>query len=1264
MNFLRNYRFREEYAEQITDDNFDDIQSIPKFVVLSSIMNRLDSYIGIATTFKELDFGPDFLEYLPNDVVVIEDVHEDGSRTTIQPPPQDQPVAAMHPAVVSLTPVVPVNLPKPLKEKSTTKKLAKKDALTGIDVIPPELIKKNKRGRPRKSDTITKAGPSRLREVMNAEDFDAHPQLPFSTPPAETVQTPTANRSDAILQRPVTPAPNRPSATSISSAGRNPVKKVYSSPTPPPRHSASFRDDLPAQPAPKSPPKASTVSPLRNVVDGTQQQHIKLFSVVPPPARNTQFRVSYPTQSIPSSTQASTMSTPRHTGGAQSASSQPYYMNGHQVTATQPYFIAPTDSLAVPVFSVSRAPSTILASPVSAPSGVQPAMTHISTPTAPPPTPKNSSTSGPASNVAPSDAQQPSTHGPTPSANPPPSTTTSVPSTLNPNVQQFVPQSTTTQTSKSTLSATPKPTFAPTPHFGVLIPGAQNPTGHAAAPANKKTPKKKVTPKLPSELATPSVLGPQTPIHKTPLSSQQLPHQAVSAVNAPNSQPAASLAAGQQNWVPRTPQVSHPTPPQLLPITSIPTSQPVAAFEPGPQPSQVLPTGLVPASQFADPPVTTLPRTPARGASETNRSSPPYVSPYKNTSSPLNVPNSFPANTTTLSAADVLENTSLANAILPPDKLALKSSSANGAGITPSKPAPKNSLANIAAPSPSQAKRKLSLINYAAPSPAKKGQNSSATVTDQPASQADQVFSPVKASIPSPKSTLKKKRTPANATPQPKVTPGKIRFNTKGAHPRTPIAQPHASMSMMSEAPVGKRPRDESDIVSYPEEQAAKKPRLEQQTQHKNSFMDEFKVVEKKMSDSVSNLLTGGKDAAVKSSPSIFSDIANDSTTGSSTLSAATAEVVSVNQPAAPLHSEPENTTVANEVTPSMVTPPRSVSLPRDIPMADNLTTPSQVNRLNTIEDAPPETPKTPTNAPSSTQDLPSKPRKQMNSKKEAAKAAGQALLQQAADQVREIANESKRLRAPPPILAEKTRSAARHARTNSQSSTESATDKQARNFIPEPATAEPPLQRRMSNIELQVPPLKRAAPESLTPSFQREGSLAKKLKTDDTSSSTTPANGATQAKKGAQKKGFNIKTTNKSAGQSKATPQTQQTPQYGEGSSFAAPAVNPEPVKTGNRKRAGAPAQFPSKPASQNGESILSTASPANLGPAKKIGNTKKATPAEAPATADATPGPKSAPKSKPHDQPKTTTLKAATKPKATVREFNNTYSESYTNS
>ena len=250
-NFMGNFRFKEEYPE--VAKNFDEVDHIPTFAILSSIMDRLDLYIGVDTTFKELNFGGDFLAYLPRDVLVVEDVPGSSSFGTAREAPDDpSPISEQ---VVDYIQPSPTMAPKPSrshKDRSTMKKSTKKDIER--DGITVDLIKKSRRGRPRKADQIDKAGPSTLRQVLNAEDLQTPSQSPTLPANHDAGPAPITQSTQELLARSVTPT-----WISVQNLGRSPFKQYLSS-TPPPKHSASFIDGFPVQPASSSPHKASTVA--------------------------------------------------------------------------------------------------------------------------------------------------------------------------------------------------------------------------------------------------------------------------------------------------------------------------------------------------------------------------------------------------------------------------------------------------------------------------------------------------------------------------------------------------------------------------------------------------------------------------------------------------------------------------------------------------------------------------------------------------------------------------------------------------------------------------------------------------------------------------------------------------------------------------------------------------------------------------------------------------------------------------------------------
>lgn len=231
---------------------------------MSEIQDRLELYIGVATKFEDLDFGEDFLEYLPLDVLVMEEF-EDGevvraAEFPLVPAPTiaerasgsfNQPQMGTF-KTSTPNPSPGLNAPK---EKATTKSPTKKDIER--DGINNELLKRRGRGRPRKKDKIVN-GPSRLREVTNAEDLQTPRQSPTIGDDANPGPV-----TDGTPARLVTTPPR-----SIQNLARSPFKE-YSSASPPPKHSASFPTSLPTQPAPTSPPKGS--SRLNDSVDAADE---------------------------------------------------------------------------------------------------------------------------------------------------------------------------------------------------------------------------------------------------------------------------------------------------------------------------------------------------------------------------------------------------------------------------------------------------------------------------------------------------------------------------------------------------------------------------------------------------------------------------------------------------------------------------------------------------------------------------------------------------------------------------------------------------------------------------------------------------------------------------------------------------------------------------------------------------------------------------------------------------------------------------------
>jgi hypothetical protein len=207
-------------------------------------------YIGVSTSFQALDFGEDFMGYLPEDVLVMEEIEEGEVLRVAEVPLVPEPtvlaptVAEREAESFNPPPMGPFKTSTPNRSSSSSnlkvvspKKSPKKDIER--DGITSELIKKKRgRGRPRKADKIVHQ-PSRLREVTNAEDIQTPKQSPTSA--NDALPGPADDG-----QRPSTPP------KSIQSLARSPFKD-YASPYLPPKHSASFPSALPAQPAPISP---------------------------------------------------------------------------------------------------------------------------------------------------------------------------------------------------------------------------------------------------------------------------------------------------------------------------------------------------------------------------------------------------------------------------------------------------------------------------------------------------------------------------------------------------------------------------------------------------------------------------------------------------------------------------------------------------------------------------------------------------------------------------------------------------------------------------------------------------------------------------------------------------------------------------------------------------------------------------------------------------------------------------------------------------
>ena len=238
--FLGNYRFREEFSQDPGLD-IDQFGKIPAFEVLMAIQDRLELYIGVSTTFEAMDLGVDMKEYIPQDILAAEVVGdedvEDFEKILERHQPQtisaSRVMAEAPPASPKPPPTATFTTMRPSLKRSPTKRSPKKNIER--DGIENELIRK--RGRPKRTDKIVK-GPSRLSQVTNIDDLSPNVSPKEKDSDGRLIDTPA---------RPVTPR-------SVQNLARSPFQE-YSSASPPPKHSASFRNDLPAQPASTSPPK-------------------------------------------------------------------------------------------------------------------------------------------------------------------------------------------------------------------------------------------------------------------------------------------------------------------------------------------------------------------------------------------------------------------------------------------------------------------------------------------------------------------------------------------------------------------------------------------------------------------------------------------------------------------------------------------------------------------------------------------------------------------------------------------------------------------------------------------------------------------------------------------------------------------------------------------------------------------------------------------------------------------------------------------------
>ena len=251
--FLMNFQSEEDFPE-VMEENFDEADEADEVdeageadeiptnaTILHGIIKRLDNYHGVNFSFEELNFGEDFFQYFREDVLIEEAQEGDNDEAPMDAADEE---GSLPEDVGGHVPSAPITKAKPTNKKSTK---VDKNAIT-VNLIP----KQKKTRRPK---SAVKPPPSRLREVQNAEDLESEePSSPTNreSSPATTLDPSSPIEDSMQSSRPVTP-------TSRRSLGRDPFQE-YSSPNGPPPHSALFPVGLPAQPAPTSPPKASSVS--------------------------------------------------------------------------------------------------------------------------------------------------------------------------------------------------------------------------------------------------------------------------------------------------------------------------------------------------------------------------------------------------------------------------------------------------------------------------------------------------------------------------------------------------------------------------------------------------------------------------------------------------------------------------------------------------------------------------------------------------------------------------------------------------------------------------------------------------------------------------------------------------------------------------------------------------------------------------------------------------------------------------------------------
>ena len=240
--FMGNFRFREEFDDDIQGRDIGKIDWLPTFAVLWSIQDKLELYLGVSTSFEAMDFGIDIMEYLPQGFLVAEEIPElrepSTSRSLAEIPASMTRDGSRHANAVPSAPFR--GMRTPVQEEPPKKGSPRKDIET--DGIENEPLRKP--GRPQRSNKIVN-GPSRLREVTNAADLGPKDST--------KVNSSRAHNSGQCTARPV-------ALRNIQNLARSPFKEFSSATAAVPKHSASFRDDIPAQPAVTSLPKETSAS--------------------------------------------------------------------------------------------------------------------------------------------------------------------------------------------------------------------------------------------------------------------------------------------------------------------------------------------------------------------------------------------------------------------------------------------------------------------------------------------------------------------------------------------------------------------------------------------------------------------------------------------------------------------------------------------------------------------------------------------------------------------------------------------------------------------------------------------------------------------------------------------------------------------------------------------------------------------------------------------------------------------------------------------